>query len=93
MNKKKNYLCSVCNTQWECYIFDEFIAPFSACVYCYMDIMNIINNDQKVNETCNLCDTTKPCIKVDLANNPVKNNMFVCNDCYERMKELIREKR
>ncbi|GIU70285.1 MAG: hypothetical protein KatS3mg002_1521 [Candidatus Woesearchaeota archaeon] len=92
MQKKKRYNCTVCNTEWECYVYDEFITPFSICLYCLMDVEEIFRKKNKIIETCILCDTSKECNKIPLSNNPVKSEIFICNDCFQKMKTLIKEK-
>ena len=89
MIKKKSYNCTVCHTSWECYVFDEFSTPFSTCMYCFMDIENIIKRYPQVQETCALCDTAKPCHKIPLVNNPVNNHMFLCKECFNIIQENI----
>ena len=91
MNKKKDYICSVCNTSWECYVFTEFSTPFSICKYCYMDIDSILNKSTPVSGTCILCDTAKECFKIPLSNNPARSEMILCRECFSKIKELIRE--
>lgn len=93
MQKKKKYVCTVCNTQWECYVYDEFSTPFSVCLYCLMDIESTFRKLSAVNETCTLCDTNKECHKIILSNNPVRNYIFICNDCFSKMKNLMKEKK
>lgn len=93
MQKKKKYTCTVCNTEWECYVYNEFSTPFSVCLYCLMDIENTFRKLPPINETCTLCDTNKECHRIILSNNPVKNDMFICNDCLSKIKSLMKEKK
>ncbi|MGV8151329.1 MAG: hypothetical protein ACP5NV_06400 [Candidatus Woesearchaeota archaeon] len=90
MHRRKNYNCTVCSTSWECYVYDEFATPFSVCLYCMMDIENIFRRYPKVNETCNLCDTSKECSKIPLSNNAVTNEIFICTECFAKIKEIMR---
>ena len=93
MQKKKKYVCTVCNTQWDCYVYDEFATPFSICLYCLMDAESEFRYGDAIKNTCTLCDTNKECREIKLSNNPVQNEIYICNDCFAKIKELMKEKK
>ena len=74
-------------------MYDEFSTPFSVCLYCLMDIESAFRRNLAENNTCTLCDTSKECHKIMLSNNPVQNHIFICNDCFSKVKELMKEKK
>jgi len=92
MHKKKSYLCSICNTSWECYIFDEFNLPFSICLYCYLDLENMVKKSSASMQVCVLCDTSKPCISLKVSNSVMTDKINVCRECFYKMKGLIERK-
>lgn len=57
-----------------------------------MDVEETFRKKPSVTETCTLCDTNKECKKIHLSNNPVKNSVFICNECFNKIKDLIRTK-
>jgi hypothetical protein len=58
-----------------------------------MDIESAFRKLPAITETCTLCDTSKECHRIIMSNNPVRTEMFICNDCFSKMKELMKEKK
>lgn len=92
---KDNYVCSSCQEQKSCFVFEEFIMPLALCMECYVMMKVQKETIRPLPRTCMLCDTSKEEVLSFVTKNPLllKGHLHACADCFEKFSKLVEEHR